>query len=200
MKKLSAIVMAALLASSACMAQTLYVHSNDGNVNLRTAPSKTAAKAGTLAKAALLPCVEELDGWYRVINDGKEAYVSQEVASTCDAIIPEEMFGKEISSSEPLDRIRFQGSLLIEPIDAAHALITTTWMRENLPAETSCFVADRKDGTLVATHAAGTWVDATSPLADIMEEMSTLDTPVPVGFDEFGNTIYFDGAVYSEYE
>lgn len=199
MKNLIATVALCLLTALGCAAQSMYVRSNDGNVNLRTAPSKTAAKAGTLDRSALVPCVEELDGWYKVSVGGKEAYVSQEVASTCEAVVSEEMYGKEIGSNGPLDKIRFQGSILIEPIDAGHALITTEWMRNNLPAETTCYVAERRDGTLVATHGAGTWVDASSPLAEIMEEMSALDTPLPVGFDEFGNTLYFDGGEYSEF-
>lgn len=199
MKKAFATIALCVATTLGCTAQSLYVRSNEGSVNLRTAPSKTAAKAGILSQSFLVPCIEELDGWYKVNVNGKEAYVSQEVASTCDAVIPEEMFGKELTSNAPLDKIRHQGSILIEAVDKEHALITTTWMRVNLPAETTCYLAYRKDGELVATHGAGTWIDASSPLSDIMEEMSPLDTVMPVGFDEFNNTIYFD-TEYSEFE
>lgn len=183
-----------------CNAQSLYVSSMKGNVNLRTAPSTTAAKAGTLSKADLLPCLEEIDGWYKVDLDGKEAYVSQSVATTCDAVIPEEMFKKDLTSNGPLDKTRFQGSINIEPIDRTHALITVNWMRVNLPAEDTYYLAEIKDGRITATHGGATYVDSSSPLASIKEELGQLDKPIPVGFDEFNNTIYFDGAEYSEFE
>lgn len=197
-----AILASMAIAASAfcCNAQSLYVSSMKGNVNLRTAPSTTAAKAGTLSKAELLPCLEELDGWYKVDINGKEAYVSQSVATTCDAVIPKEMFKKTLTSNEPLDKIRFQGSINIEPVGPAHALINVNWMRMNLPAEDTYYLAEIKDGRIVATHEGVTYVDSSEPLSEIKEKLSQLDSPIPVGFDEFNNTIFFKETEYSEFE
>lgn len=47
-------------------AQAQYVASTKGDVNLRASASTTAAKVGTLAKTDLIPCLEFLDGWYKV--------------------------------------------------------------------------------------------------------------------------------------
>lgn len=200
MKKILATVALIFPFSFGCAAQSLYVLSSNGNVNLRTAPSKSAAKAGTLTYGELAACVEELDGWYKISYNGKDAYVSNEVSTTCDAFIPQEMYKQDIKSSRALDKIRFQGSLRIDPIDKTHVMITTEWMRVNLPAETTCYLAEVKDGMITATHAAGTWVDCDSPISAIMEEMFPLDKTIPVGFDEFNNTIYFNGGEYSEFE
>lgn len=197
------VILTALMAIAfalGCNAQDQYVTSMKGNVNLRTAPSTTSAKAGTLSGDELLPMVEELDGWYKVDLNGKTAYVSQSVATVCDAVVPEEMYNKNLSSNGPLDKIRFQGDIIIEPIDKTHVLITVNWMRVNLPAETQYFLADVKDGRIIATHSGVSYVDASSPVADIRNELFDLEKPVRMGFDEFNNTIYFDGAEYSEFE
>ncbi len=76
--KHSVLLTLAIIISTLCSnAQSLYVSSMKGNVNLRTAPSTTSAKAGTLKSTDLLPCIEELDDWYKVSYNGKEAYVSK---------------------------------------------------------------------------------------------------------------------------
>lgn len=199
--KQSVIFIAMLFASVfCCNAQSQYVSSLKGNVNLRSAPSTTASKAGMLLNSELLPLVEELDGWYKVDNNGHPAYVSQSVATTCDAFIPESMYGKNITSCRPLDKIRFQGDILIEPVDKTHVLITVNWMRVNLPAETRYFLAEVNDGVIKATHGGVSYVEASSPVASIKEELSELEKPLYMGFDEFNNTLYFDGAAYSEFE
>ena len=199
--KHSVLLTLAIIISTLCSnAQSLYVSSMKGNVNLRTAPSTTSAKAGTLKSTDLLPCIEELDDWYKVSYNGKEAYVSKSVTTTCDAIIPEGMYNKDIQSNGALDKIRFQGSIYIEPVGKTHALITVTWMRVNLPAETQYYLADVKDGKIVATYSGVSYVDSSTPVSDIKDQLSQLDTPIPVGFGEFNNTIYFDGAEYSEFE
>ncbi len=191
----------AIAASAFCgSAQSQYVSPMKGNVNLRTEPSTTAAKARTFSKAELLPLLEELDGWYKVDNNGTEAYVSQSVATTYDAVIPKEMFRKNLTSNKPLDKIRFQGSINIEPVDRAHTLINVNWMRVNLPAEDSYYLAEIKDGMIVATHGGATYVESSEPLSEIKEKLILLDSPIPVGFDEFNNTILFKGAEYSEFE
>lgn len=181
-------------------AQSLYVTPMKGNVNLRTAPSTAAAKAGTMTRSDMLPLVEELEGWYKVDHNGQTVYVSQSVSTTCSAEIPEEMYGKDFTSNGPLDEIRFQGFLTIKPVDKDHVLITVNWMRINLPAEMLYFLADVKDGKIVATHGGASYVEADSPVATMKEELGELEKPIPVGFGEFNNTIYFDGAEYSEYE
>ena len=202
MKKVKILFMVVALIASAMnlSAQTQYVMSNDGKVNLRSTPSKTGAKAGTLAAGELLPCLEELDGWYKVAYNGKEAYVSQTVTSTCDAVIPSSIFKKDLESSQPMDKIRFSGTIRITPVDQTHVLIYTEWMRENLPAESQSYLGKIKDGTITATHQVGTYVDEEASLSAILDEMTKLDNPIPMGFDEFGNTIYFDGGLYSEFE
>lgn len=112
--KHSVLLTLAIIISTLCSnAQSLYVSSMKGNVNLRTAPSTISAKAGTLKSTDLLPCIEELDDWYKVSYNGKEAYVSKSVTTTCDAIIPESMYNKDIQSNGALDKIRFQGSIYI---------------------------------------------------------------------------------------
>jgi len=100
----------------------------------------------------------------------------------------------------PLDKIRFQGSINIEPVGPAHALINVNWMRMNLPAEDTYYLAEIKDGRIVATHEGVTYVDSSEPLSEIKEKLSQLDSPIPVGFDEFNNTIFFKGTEYSEFE
>lgn len=200
MKTLLFTVITFVASALCCNAQDLYVSSMKGNVNLRTAPSTTSAKSGTLSKGELLPLVEELDGWYKVDCNGKTAYVSQSVATMCDAVIPEEMYNKNLTSNEPLDKIRFQGDIFIEPVDKTHVLITVNWMRVNLPAETQYYLADVKDGKIVATHSGVSYVEASSSLSDIESELSVLGKPVRMGFDEFSNTIFFDGAEYSEFQ
>lgn len=193
--------MLGLVAYMAASAQAMYVFPIKGTVNVRTAPSTSASKAGSLTTSDLVPCIDELDGWYKIDFNGKEAYVSQSVATTCEAIIPEEMFGKDLVSSKPWDKIRHQGLIRIDRIDNSdRALITMEWMRINLPAEATTYLADIKDGRIVATHACGMYVDLERPLPEILEESVTLDKPIPVGFDEFNNTIYFYGAEFSEYE
>ena len=165
----------AIAASAFCgNAQSQYVSPMKGNVNLRTEPSTTAAKARTFSKAELLPLLEELDGWYKVDNNGTEAYVSQSVATTYDAVIPKEMFRKNLTSNKPLDKIRFQGSINIEPVDRAHALINVNWMRVNLPAEDSYYLAEIKDGMIVATHGGATYLESSEPLSEIKENSSCL--------------------------
>lgn len=94
MKKASLTIVFLLVGLYAIQAQSLYVSSMKGNVNVRTAPSTAAAKIGTLAATVLVPCIEELDGWYKIEFNGKEGYVAQAVATTCEANIPLEMFGK----------------------------------------------------------------------------------------------------------
>lgn len=191
----------ALFAAALCgNAQSLYVTPMKGNVNLRTAPSTTAAKAGMMTRSDMLPLVEELEGWYKVDHNGQTVYVSQSVSTTCSAEIPEEMYGKDFTSNGPLDEIRFQGFLIIEPVDKGHVLITVNWMRLNTAAEMQYFLADVKDGKIIATHGGASCPDADSPIATIKEALDELEKPIPVGFDEFNNTIYFDGAEYSEYE
>jgi len=201
MKKLILTAVCVLAAVVGAAAQSQYVSSMKGNVNLRTAPSTSAAKAGTMTAADLLPCLEELDGWYKVDFNGKPVFVSQSVATTCDAVVPEEMFGKDLTSSRPWDKIRHQGSIRIDKIDSNHVFIHMDWMRVNLPAESWSYLATLKDGRIIATHSSGMWVDSEDrPLKDILEEVSPLDKPVPVGYGEFNNTIYFNGAEFSEFE
>ena len=181
-------------------AQSQYVLPIDGNVNLRTAASKTAAKAGTLTASDLLPCLEELDGWYKVNYDGKDAFVSMSVARTCDAIVPEEIFGKDLGSAKAWDKTRHQGLIKITRIDQDHAFIQMEWMRVNLPAESYSYIATVKDGKITATHSSGVWVDPDRPLNEILNDLYPLEKQIPVGFDEFNNTIFFNGAEFSEYE
>lgn len=203
-KKIGALIAVGCIAlgmAFCCNAQSQYVvSSGKGSVNLRTAPSTTAAKAGTLTKSDLFPLVEALDGWYKISYNGKDAYVSQSVSTTCDAAIPEEMYNKSLGSNGPLDKIRFQGDITIERVDKTHALITVNWMRVNLPAETQYFLADVKEGQITATHGGVSYVEASSPVASIKNELSELEKPIPVGFEEFNNTIIFNGAEYSEFE
>lgn len=191
----------ALFAAALCgNAQSLYVTPMKGNVNLRTAPSTTAAKAGTMTRSDMLPLVEELEGWYKVDHNGQTVYVSQSVSTTCSAEIPEEMYGKNLTSNGPLDKIRFQGDITIEPIDKNHVRIMVGWMRINMPAEMLYFLAEVKDRKIVATHGGASCIEAGSPIDTMKEELYELEKPIPVGFDEFNNTIYFNGAEYSEYE
>ena len=177
----------------------MYVSSTKGNVNIRTAPSTGAAKAGTLSANDLVPYLGEVDGWYKIDFNGKEAYVSQSVASTCEADIPAEMFGKDLDSSEPWDKTRHQGTIRIDKIDDTHAFIYMEWMRVNAPAESYSYVAELNDGKVIATYGCGIYVDKDMPLKEILGEMSQLEKKIPVGFDEFNNTLYFNGAVFSEY-
>ncbi len=180
-------------------AQAQYVASTKGDVNLRASASTTAAKVGTLAKEDLIPCLEFLDGWYKVEYNGKPAYVSESVTRTWDTMIPAEIYNKNLTSNMAKDKIRFQGDITIEPVDKDHVLITENWMRENLPAETVCYLADVNEGVITATHS-GMWIDADIPVATIKEEFSALEKPLPVGFDEFNNTIFFNGSEFSEFE
>lgn len=200
MRKSILITLAITLACACSNAQSLYVLSLKGNVNLRTAPSTSAPKAGTLKSDELLPWLDESDGWYKVDYNGKEAYVAQSVSAICEAVIPDGIYKKDLSSTRPLDKIRHSGTIRIDPIDNSHVLISVCWMRINLPAEMSSYLASVKDGKIVATHAAGTYIDPEAPLSDIQNEVFPLDKPIPLGFEEFNNTIYFDGAQYSEYE
>lgn len=180
-------------------AQSMYVSSMKGNVNVRTAPSTTAPKVGSISSADLVPCIEELNGWYKIDFNGKEAYVSQSVATTCDAVIPEEMFGKDIESSEPWDKIRHQGMIRLTKYDNNHVLISMEWMRVNLPAESLNYLATLKDGKVVATHLIS-YADESTPMSEIMESASALDKPIPVGYGEFNSSIYFNGAEFSEFD
>ncbi|MCM1483182.1 MAG: SH3 domain-containing protein [Muribaculaceae bacterium] len=200
MKKFVLSTLIVLSGMATAYAQSMYVMSMKGNVNLRTAPSTSAAKVGTLTPADLLPCTEELDGWYKVDYNGKEAYVSQSVAATCDAVIPEGMFGKDLESSKPWDKIRHQGSLTIKKIDNEHAVIYMDWMRINMPAESYTYIATIKDGKVIATHYGHAWVDTEMPMSEILADMLPLEENVPVGYNEFNNTLYFEGAEFSEYE
>lgn len=177
----------------------MYVSSMKGNVNVRTTPSTTAPKAGSISPSDLVPCIEELNGWYKIDFNGKEAYVSQSVASTCDAVIPDEMFGKDIESSEPWDTIRHQGIISLTKYDNNYVLISMEWMRVNLPAESLNYLATLKDGKVVATHLIS-YADASTPFSEIMEGASALDKPIPVGYGEFNNSIYFNGAEFSEFD
>lgn len=177
----------------------MYVSSMKGNVNVRTAPSMTAPKVGSISPADLVPCIDELDGWYKIDFNGKEAYVSQSVASTCDAVIPDEMFGKDIESSEPWDKVRHHGMISLTKYDNSHVLISMEWMRVNLPAESLNYLATLKDGKVVATHLIS-YADASTPFSEIMESASVLDKPIPVGYGEFNNSIYFNGAEFSEFD
>lgn len=203
MKKTVVLITLCVLLFSAldAAAQSLYVSSMKGSVNVRSAASTAAPKIGTLSKDDLIPCLEELDGWYKVDLNGKVGFVSQSVASTCDAVIPDEMFGKDIESSEPWDKIRHQGTIRLDKIDQNHVAIHMDWMRVNLPAESTTYIAEIRDGKVVATHCAATWVDTERPIKAILEDMGQpLEKPIPIGFNEFGNTIYFNGAVFSEYD
>lgn len=191
----------ALAACAFCVsAQDQYVLSSNGNVNLRVSPTTSAAKAGTLSRFSPVPLVEELDGWYKVEAEGKTAYVSQSVTNVCDALVPKEIYGKNLTSTDALDKIRFQGDITIEAVDNSHALITVNWMRLNLPAETEYFLADVKEGRITATHSGISYVDCSSSPSSIREELFELDHPLPVGFDEFNTTVYFNGGSYSEFE
>lgn len=200
MKKLITLTAGLVLSVVGASAQSMYVKSQNGNVNVRTAPSASAQKVGSLTPADLALCVDNLDGWYKIDFNGKEAYVAQSVTATCDAVIPAEMFGKDIQSSKPWDKIRHQGTIRLDKIDDKHAAIHMDWMRVNLPAESTTYIADIKDGRIIVTHGTGMWIDTDKPLKKIMEEMGEpLSKPIPVGFDEFGNTLYFNGATFSEY-
>ena len=201
MKKLLTFCFTFLFVMSSASAQSTYVTSMKGNVNVRTAPSTTAQKAGSLSTSDLVPCIEELDGWYKIDFNGKDAYVAQSVATTCDAVIPDEMFGKDIESSEPWDKIHHQGTIRLDKIDQKHAAIHMEWMRVNLPAESSTYMSEIRDGKVVATHCVSTWIDTDRPVKEILEDMGEpLEKTIPVGFNEFDNTIYFNGAVFSEYD
>lgn len=182
-------------------AQTSYVSSMKGKVNVHSLPTTTATKVGTLTESDLMPCLDEIDGWYKIDFNGKVAYVSQSVASTCDAEIPAEMFGKDITSTGPWDKIRHQGTIRIDKIDGTHAAIHMEWMRVNLPAESYTYIAEIKDGKVVAKYSSGIYIDTDRPLKEIMEEMGEpLDKPIPVGYDEFNSTLYFNGAEFSEFD
>ena len=185
-------------------AQSQYVFTSKPSVNLRQTPSTTGAKAGSLTKGQLIPLVEQdwESGWNKVLFNGKDAYVSQSVSDVCDAAIPQEMFGKTLDSNAPANKVRFQGSITINPVGKRNAVIEVTWMRMNLPAETYNYLADvNTDGTVVATHQLMTsWVDTDQPLETIMEDADKLDSVIPVGFGEFNNTLYFNGWVFSEFE
>ncbi|NPD82621.1 SH3 domain-containing protein [Prevotella sp. PINT] len=200
MKKASLTIVFLLVGLYAIQAQSLYVSSMKGNVNVRTAPSTAAAKIGTLAATVLVPCIEELDGWYKIEFNGKEGYVAQAVATTCEANIPLEMFGKYFTSSKPLDKIRHQGTISIDKIDNTHVMIHTDWMRVNLPAESQSYVAELKDGKITAKYSCAKYVDEGKPLKEILNEMEKLEKPIPMGFDEFNNTLYFNGGEFSEFE
>lgn len=199
----------ALLCASAvlaCDAQdyTSYVTSTtNGNVNLRTSPSKNAPKAGTMAASDLLPCLEEIgdydNGWYKVDYNGKPAYVSNTVSTTVNAVIPEEMFGKSLESTMPWDKIRHKGFIELTKIDNGHAIIGMDWMRVNLPAESIYYLATIKDGKVVATHQIE-YTESSTPVSEIMKNASALDKPIPVGYDEFQNSLYFDGLEFSEFD
>lgn len=200
MKKIIIFAACVLLSVCGMVAQSSYITSMKGNINVRTAPSPTAQKIGSLSTSDLVECLDVLDGWYKIVFNGKEAYVAQSVAANYDAVIPDEMFGKDIDSSAPWDKIRCQGTIRLEKIDNSHASIYMEWMRVNLPAESFTYIADIKDGKVIATHGVGMYVDTSRPLGEIMQEMGEpLKKPIPVGFDEFGNAIYFNGASFSEY-
>ena len=208
MKRTVITALVTVVSALACYAQSQYVSSTKGNVNLRTSPSTTAPKAGTLAAADLATLIEEVeapngnwdDGWYKVDVNGTQAYVSRKVATTVEATIPKEMYNKMIDSNEGADKIRFQGYIEIVPVDKAHAIININWMRVNLPAEEYCYIADIKDGKIIATHRKYGSSDASEGLSAIMEAATKLDKPIPVGFSEFNNTLLFNGIEYSEFE
>lgn len=209
MKRTIITLLAMAVSALVCCAQSQYVTSTaKGNVNLRTAPALNAPKAGTLAVKELVPLVEEVeaangnwdDGWYKVNVGGKEVYVSRKVATTVDAVIPEGMYNKSLDSNYGADKIRHQGSIEIVPVDKTHALINITWMRVNLPAEDYCYIADIKEGRIIATHQKYGYGDASEGLAALMEDAGELDKLMPVGFSEFNSTLIFDGIEYSEFE
>ncbi len=185
-------------------AQSQYAFTDKATVNLRQTPSTTGAKVGSLTKGLMIPLVEAdwESGWYKVMFNGKEAYVAQSVSNICDAEIPRDMLGKTLESTAPADKIRFQGDITIRPVGKTHAVIEVTWMRTNLPAETWNWLADvNADGTIVATHQLMTpYVDTDQPIEKIMEDADKLDSTIPVGFGEFNNTLYFNGWVFSEFE
>lgn len=200
MKKLILTIMTLAAATFCCGAQDMYVTSAKGNVNLRTAPSTSAPKCGSLTTAELLPVEEEVDGWFKVSLNGKTAYVSNTVAATYDAVIPKEVYNVTLTSNGARDRIRFQGSLEIAPVDRTHVLVTVNWMRLNLPAETVYYLADVREGRITATYSGTGYVEPTASLSSIKAEMSELSTPIPLGYSEFNNGVYFDGAEFSEFE
>lgn len=198
------IVIIAVMAVATCNAQTMYVASQKGNVNLRTAPSTTAAKAGTMSASDLLPCLDEVGdyetGWYKVDFNGKDAYVSKTVSTTVDAVIPNEIFGKPIDSTKPWDKIRHQGSIELNKLGKNHAIISMEWMRINLPAESHYYLATVKDGKVIATHAIMGYADSSTPMNEIMENASELDKQIPVGYGEFNDTLFFNGLEFSQYQ
>ncbi|MDE7378739.1 MAG: SH3 domain-containing protein [Paraprevotella sp.] len=200
MKKIITLTVALITMTLSGHAQDQYVYSTKGNVNIRTAPSASAAKGGTLKKGEMFPLIETNGSWYKIDINGKPMYVSQSVATICDAVIPTEMFNKSIDSNKGADKIRFQGDIEISPIDKTHALINISWMRVNLPAESYCYIADVKDGKIIATHQRFEWGDASEGLKSLMENADKLEQPKPVGFDEWNNTLIFDGILYSEFE
>lgn len=200
-KKLFCCVAVMIFTGMSLCAQSQYVYTTKNSVNLRKSASTASAKAGTLSKGDMLPLIEDADGWYKVDNNGTPAFVSATVAYLCEANVPAAMFGKTFDSSEAWDKIRFQGSITITPVGKGHALITMEWMRKNLPAETYNYMATVKDGKVVATHNLGmSWKDPDDGYDKLMEDASPLEKPLPVGFDDFNNTLYFNGAVFSEFE
>lgn len=79
-------------------------------------------------------------------------------------------------------------------------MIHTDWMRVNLPAESQSYVAELKDGKITAKYSCAKYVDEGKPLKEILNEMEKLEKPIPMGFDEFNNTLYFNGGEFSEFE
>lgn len=195
-----------VLAGAACAyGQSQYAFTSKPSVNVRVSPSTTAAKIGSLAKGVMVPLVEAdwETGWNKVEFEGKTGYVAQSVSDVCDAVVPAEMLGKDITSAEPLNDVYLQGSICITPFDKEHAVIQLEWMRKNLPAVSWHYLADlNSDGSITATRLLDMgWEDNPSGGYEYLKEASeSLDTPIRVGYDEYNGTLYFDGTVYSLYD
>lgn len=204
MKKLLIICMA-VAAAMACHAQSMYVTTQEKNeVNVRTSPSTSAEKVGTMSPADLLPYLDETGdyatGWYKVDFNGTEAYVSKFATCTVDAFIPDEMYGVYIGSDAPWDKTHTNGTIYLERAGDGNAIITMEWQRTNLPAMGYYWLATVKDGTVVATHQVISYVGGSTPMEEIMELAEPLEKPLPVGYDEFQNTLFFNGLSFSQYE
>ena len=74
MKRTVITALVTVVSALACYAQSQYVSSTKGNVNLRTSPSTTAPKAGTLAAADLVTLIEEVEAPNGNWDDGKPMF------------------------------------------------------------------------------------------------------------------------------
>lgn len=194
MKRIISLMLAVALY---CCANAELVGTTRNVVNLRSKPSTTAPVVGSLEKTDLLPCTDKLDGWYEVEIDGKKAYVSSSVSFICGDIVPKEMLNKSLMSTGPIDKTRFEGSLDFTKLNDRYVVISVTWMRTNLPADTWTYLAEYRNGHLSATYSLPPFVDTDQKIDQIIAEGEKLSTPIPVGYDKLKNTIYFIG-IFSE--